>query len=395
MRILFVGMPDNIHSARWISQIADLGWEIYFFPTYISEINPMFKNITYLGTSLFQSGKPNRSIRFSHWPFLFFILNFIANRITRLKTSKYKEVALKYAIKWIKPDIVHSLELQLAGYMTLGARNQIKVGFPTWIATNWGSDIYLFGRLDEHKNKIKQILETCDYYSCECQRDVTLAYKMGLKAKVLPIWPNAGGLHLENLEKHGQPGPVSKRKIITLKGYQHWAGRALVAFQAFRLCKDDLDGYSIAVFSASDVVKMEAQLFEQDTGIKVDIVPFGSHDEILNVFGKSRLYIGLSISDGISTSMLEAMAMGAFPIQSCTACADEWIECGISGYIVPPEDPQEVSNAIRRALADDSLVDRAAEINAKTVHERLDFEKIQSEVIEMYEGIFRQTKLER
>jgi len=71
---------------------------------------------------------------------------------------------------------------------------------------------------------------------------------------------------------------------------------------------------------------------------------------MLHYYGRARIYIGLSISDAISTSLLEAMVMGAFPIQSCTACADEWIEDGKSGFIVPPEDPHVIAEAIRRAL---------------------------------------------
>ena len=44
--------------------------------------------------------------------------------------------------------------------------------------------------------------------------------------------------------------------------------------------------------------------------------------------------------------------MGALPIQSCTACADEWIVDGRSGLIVPPEDVDVIENALRRALTD-------------------------------------------
>jgi len=96
----------------------------------------------------------------------------------------------------------------------------------------------------------------------------------------------------------------------------------------------------------------------------------------------------LSISDGISTSLLEAMAMGTFPIQSYTACADEWIVDGQSGFIVPPEDPQVVAEALRRALTDDLLVNRAAELNSQTIAQRLDNSIIKPQVIKMYEGIY-------
>ena len=41
-----------------------------------------------------------------------------------------------------------------------------------------------------------------------------------------------------------------------------------------------------------------------------------SHSDILTIMGKSLLYIGNSISDGMPNTLLEAIVMGAFPIQS-------------------------------------------------------------------------------
>jgi glycosyltransferase involved in cell wall biosynthesis len=108
---------------------------------------------------------------------------------------------------------------------------------------------------------------------------------------------------------------------------------------------------------------------------------------MLRLYGRARVSIGLSISDAISTNLLEAMVMGAFPIQSCTACADEWIVDGERGFIVPPEDPEPIAAAIRRAVTEDVLVDRAAELNTQTAQERLDQEKIRPQVIAMYEKI--------
>ena len=51
-----------------------------------------------------------------------------------------------------------------------------------------------------------------------------------------------------------------------------------------------------------------------------------SHQQVPELFAKSKIYVGLSESDGISTSMLEATAMGAIPMQTSTACGDEWFK---------------------------------------------------------------------
>jgi glycosyltransferase involved in cell wall biosynthesis len=108
---------------------------------------------------------------------------------------------------------------------------------------------------------------------------------------------------------------------------------------------------------------------------------------MLRLYGRARVYIGLSISDAISTSLLEAIVMGAFPIQSCTACADEWVVDGKTGLIVPPEDPEVVAAALHRALTDDSLVDNAARRNAKLARERLAEHLIKPQARAMYDTV--------
>jgi glycosyltransferase involved in cell wall biosynthesis len=172
-----------------------------------------------------------------------------------------------------------------------------------------------------------------------------------------------------------------------LKGYQSWAGRALVGLQALELCQDLLGDYTIAIYLASPEVRKAAEDLHEVTKIPVRIIPHSPHQEILRLHSQARVSIGLSISDAISTSFLEAIAMGSFPIQSHTSCANEWIEDGKSGLLVPPEDADAVAEALRRALTDGVLVDQAAEHNAQIVTQRLDRSVIQPQVVAMYKRI--------
>jgi hypothetical protein len=280
------------------------------------------------------------------------------------------------------------MEIQAGGYLTLDAYECIKTKFPPWIVTNWGSDIYLFGRLSEHTSKIQKVMETCDYYSCECHRDVKLAQKFGFKGQVLPVLPNSGGLDFNKISNLRHPGPVSSRRRIILKGYQSWAGRALVGLRAIERCADLLQNYEIIIFSATPDVMIAAELFQKTTGIKTTIIPIGTpHIDILKQHGKARIYIGLSIGDAISTTAIEAIAMGAFPIQSLTSCLDEWIENGRTGMLVPPDDPDVIETALRKALTDDDLVDMASENNYQLAKERLDHISIKNKVIGLYQTI--------
>jgi len=388
MRILFVAMSTSIHTVRWINQISDQGWDIHLFPVEDGGIHPELRNLTVHNFLCHNPSGLNQSVRVvGSWPFPRGAG--LARRVVRRFAPSWLDRwrLLARTILRLKPDIVHSLEIQHAGYLTLAARERLGGRFPTWIVTNWGSDIFLFGRLSEHVDKIKAVLKACDYYDCECHRDVELARAFGFKGEVLPVLPNTGGFDIERMQQFRQPGPTSARRLIVLKGYQGWAGRALVGLRAIELSAAVLKGYCVAVYLANEDVRIAAELVSHATGIPIEIVPRSPHEDMLRLHGRARVSIGLSIGDAASTSMLEAMVMGSFPIQSCTACADEWIEDGKTGLIVPPEDPELIAAAIRRALTDDDLVDRAAERNARTARERLDYRFIQPQVIVMYEKV--------
>ncbi|MBX9726820.1 MAG: hypothetical protein K2X09_06105, partial [Rickettsiales bacterium] len=45
-KILFVGMVDSPHAARWINLIADQGWELHFFPVHMATPHQFMRNIT-------------------------------------------------------------------------------------------------------------------------------------------------------------------------------------------------------------------------------------------------------------------------------------------------------------------------------------------------------------
>ncbi len=79
--------------------------------------------------------------------------------------------------------------------------------------------------------------------------------------------------------------------------------------------------------------------------------------------------------------------MGSFPVQSFTACADEWIEDGVTGLLVPPDDPEVVEAALRQALTDDRMVDSAAATNRIIAAERLDHRILKPMAVGIYRTV--------
>jgi glycosyltransferase involved in cell wall biosynthesis len=286
-------------------------------------------------------------------------------------------------IELLQPDVVHSLEFQCAGYLTLDAKRLVRGRFPRWIATNWGGDIHWFSRFPEHERRIRAILQECDFYTCECHRDVVLARRLGLTSPVPLVSPNAGGIDVDAARRGWASGPVSARRLVVVKGYDNWHGRGTVAMRAVELAANALDGYEVAVtLAAPTVATRAAELRAQ--GVNVTVLPSLPHAEVLRLYGRARVSLALSATDGLSTSTLEAVAMGAFPVQSNSSCLDEWVRDGETGLLVDGEDAEGAAAALRRALADDPLVDAAAEANAAVVRERLDERVLRPKAVELY-----------
>ena len=399
-RILFVARPYSVHTARWINQIADLGWDLHLFPGSETPLHPDYQNVTAYSFERDPRARPHETVRTRVlWPLPFAgsRVKLLANRLrpTWLDRAQW----LARIIRRVKPDLIHALEFQEAGYLIARTKAMFSPGeFPTLMVSNWGSDIQLYGPLPEHTEKVKAVLAAADYYSSECERDVVLAREYGFTGHAFPAVPAAGGFDLENMRQYRQPGPTSARRVVALKGYQHWAGRALAGLRALELCADGLKarGMTVALHSVYNAdVRLAAEAAAHRSGLPIELDKSESREDVLRTLGRARVSIGLSISDGLSTSALEGLIMGAFLVQSNTSCLMELLAGQRTALMVPPEDPKEIAEAIMLAVSDDEMVDRATAANDRIVAERLSDQVVRPEVVAMYRTIFeRQTNNE-
>ena len=419
-KILFVGMIDSVHAAKWIQLVSDEGWDLHFYPIYEANPEGNLRNITihrpaivfnikkaiynlyekYILRNNCRKISHNQSIKYQNLSLIpvpdilikifeyFYRIGFARGKIGA--KFSYGPLNLVEVIKKIKPDLIHSMEFQHSSYCALAAKELMgnKI-FPKWLITNWGSDIYYYQRFPEHLREIKKLLTSANFYSCECKRDVDLAIGLGMTAVAMEVFPNTGGFNLARIQELRNQTKPSNRKKIMVKGYEHFAGRALNALNALLMCRELLNGYEVLVFSASKEIYSKVEEMQKFHKIDIKILNYQTHESMLKHFSEARIYIGVSISDAISTSMLEAMAVGTFPIQTNTSCCEEWIADGETGFIIEPDNITSIAEKIKISLIDDSKVNRASELNWLTVKLRLDQNILRAKEIDMYNKILK------
>jgi glycosyltransferase involved in cell wall biosynthesis len=377
-RILVVAMFDSIHTARWLSQFNEEEVEFLLFPSkpyrklhvQIYQLLLKEKFATY---SLF-GGRAGTLL-----PYLYFAINKIAGHKALILTQSF---LLQRCIRKFKPNFLHAMELQGAGYITASLTKETRNY--KLICSTWGSDIVFFKDNQKHRELIIKTLKGADFYSAECERDYKMALDLGFQGKKLPIIPVAGSYNREIL--YSQQSLTSSRNQIIVKSYGGTFGLGGTSIEVLNKILSENSDLIALFYSVTEDLYGQIRDIKIRFGDRVRWIPAKEplqHHELLQEFRKSKIYLGVSRCDGISTSFLESLCMGAFPVQTNTSCANEWIEKGAIG-ILPNPSADEIYKAIDSCIHDDELLNFAQANNIEIAKKFLSREEIYPLAREFY-----------
>lgn len=381
MKILLVSMP-SLHFFRWTEQLEHAGHDVYWFdildgsPT---ERLPWVEQ--YKGWKLKYPNLKGRHFVKKKFPKTYKKLGSVIENDT---AKTFEDILLK-----VKPDVVHSFVLYIACAPILEVMQ--KYNTIKWIYSSWGSDLYYYKNIPEYKSDILKVLPRVNYLITDCKRDVGIAKDLGFSGTVLGTFPGGGGFDYSNYNAYITT-PAIERKIILVKGYQGRSGRCIEVLKALVELKEHLTPFKVIVFGASDEVITYTNETNTLDGIDLEVFSikqFLPHSKILELMGKALLYIGNSNSDGMPNTLLEAVAQGAFPIQSNPGGASEdVITDGKSGLLISDcNDITHIKNVIFKALSDKELISEAFHINQTEIKPKYEIEHIKTQVLKAYNSI--------
>ena len=360
-KILIVAMADSVHTARWIRQFDEDEIEFVLFPsTPHRRVHPLI--LQHMSQRLTSTLKISKWMKLGALPTGIFDLIF---------SNFFRAKLLAAEINSFQPDFVHVMETQHSGYLTDKALANVEKR-PKIVLSIWGSDLFWFQQFPKHEVRIRSFLKKVDLLIVECKRDQVLAIQFGYEGKFLDPIPATGGLDTQRLKKMALASPPSQRKFIAVKGYSGFVGLGQDALKVIEKLDNELRGFFVIVYSAGFGTWWSSRKLRRSLGNRIVLMKKHqmSNLEIEEMFLRSRIAIGLSMSDGLPATVKEAMCTGVFPVQTDTSCAGEWFESQLSGFLVPPNDVSAAAAAVLLALKDDQLVDNAMNLNLMIAESR-------------------------
>ena len=160
--------------------------------------------------------------------------------------------------------------------------------------------------------------------------------------------------------------------LVVQVGGRDWKGwRDLL--EASRLLSPRFPSLRIAVVACKDEAeKRRVAAAAEEKGIDGRVLTVGFRMDMPEVLAAADVVTDLSYAGtGITGTIREAMAMSRAVVASSIGGNPELVEDGISGLIVPPNDPAAAAAALERLLADGSLRNRLGQAARERV--RRDF----------------------
>ncbi|SKB76438.1 Glycosyltransferase involved in cell wall bisynthesis [Salegentibacter salinarum] len=366
------------HFFNWTEQLNDSGHEVYWLDIFDS--NTKVEQIDFAEQII------GWRYRWNHPGRYFLKKNAIGlTRLINIFNERNLQRQLEKQIKRIEPDVVHSFVMYLGGAPALPVMKK----FPDlqWVYTAWGSDMYYYQKRPEHLEGMRKTLPHMNYMFADCRRDYSIAKDHGFKGEFLGVYPGGGGFDFESFDPFMMD--EEDRNVILIKGYQGLHGQCISVLRGILELKEKLEAYKIVVFGAAP----EVFKFVETSSIKefknLEVVGKLPYQKLMELMGQSFIYIGNSSSDGMPNTLLEAIIMEVFPIQSNPGGATaEIIDHKRNGLLIEdPENFKAIAGLLKKAIDNPELRINAINWNSDRIKPELARERIRKRVLEAYQKI--------
>ena len=201
-----------------------------------------------------------------------------------------------------------------------------------------------------------ELADVCVFQTCDAMKH--FSKRVQRRGVIIPN-PINGKIPEYPLDRNTEKTVMSTGRLKEQKNFP-------MLIKAFAKFNEQYPEYTLELYGDGPL-KDELLQLSSELGIQERVLFNDFCDDIFPIMARTSMFVMSSNYEGISNSMLEALAIGIPTI--CTDCpvggAREMIENGVNGLLVPVGDVDALSKAMCRIAGDDEFARRLA----KNAHE--------------------------
>ena len=365
MKVLIVSDAQSVHTQRWVSSLKEKGIDIVLYT-----IKPVTDN--------FYSSRGIKS-------YFFDLFDFKREKKGALYAVKRHILAvkdLKRVIKEEKPDILHS------HFVTSYSLIAALADFKPFIVSAWGSDIYLYPKKSILNKAIVKFTLSC------ADKILSTSNIMAVEAKKYtnkPIEITPFGVDTE-LFKRNKAEELSSQSQFVIGSVKTLAPNYGTEFliKAFKIVTErnpELDCKLELVGKGPDEARLKELAKELDIENKVKFRGFIPQNELPALYSQFDIACYLSNSESFGVSAIEAMSCNCPVVASDADGFKEVIKDGITGIIVPKQNPKATADAIQKFIDNPDLLETMGKAAQEHVSSLYQWDENVNTMISIYKSV--------
>lgn len=186
-------------------------------------------------------------------------------------------------------------------------------------------------------------------------------------------------LHEELWLPHGSPVVGNVAALVPHKGQRHFVEAAALVVREVPDAR--------FVIAGEGELRPTLEHLIKHLKLEKHVFLAGFRPDVLSLHKAFDIFVMSSITEGLGTSLLDAMACGR-PIVATTAGGmPEVVQDGTTGILVPPRDNQAMADAIVKLLKDEALRGRMGAAGLSLANAKFSAERMVADTLHVYEGV--------
>ncbi len=285
-----------------------------------------------------------------------------------------------------KFDLTHAFFTVPCGFLSLVLKCQNKIPY---IVSLRGSDVPGYSERFSYLYKIitpliKLIWKNADSVISNSQGLKDLALRTDPRQEIGIIY---NGIDIENFK----PGNTEKdgKEIVIMPGASRITARKGLRYliEAIKKLSAKYPGISLKLIGDGNERK-NLELLAEKLNIKEKIEFVGAvpHEKVLEYYQQADIFVLPSLNEGMSNSMLEALAVGLPLIATDTGGTREIIDENENGFIVRMKDSQDITDKLEKLILSPELRKKMGE-TSRRIAEKMSWKG----VAEDYQSLYKKT----